>query len=205
MEQSVLVLCVGFLAQAFFSARILVQWILSERAKKVLSPSLFWILSLAGAYLLCLYGLMRDDFAIVLGQFVSYYIYLWNLKIKGVWQHVRTMFRWVLLLTPVVAVCFVAGNAAEFADRFLHNDDVPLWLLLFGSAGQLLFTLRFVYQWLYSKSKGESELPAGFWIVSLAGSLTIVSYALIRHDIVLIVGQSFGIVTYTRNLMLLRK
>lgn len=205
MEQSVLVLCVGFLAQAFFSARILVQWILSERAKKVLSPSLFWILSLAGAYLLCLYGWMRDDFAIVLGQFVSYYIYLWNLKIKGVWQHVRTMFRWVLLLTPVVAVCFVAGNAAEFADRFLHNDDVPLWLLLFGSAGQLLFTLRFVYQWLYSKSKGKSELPAGFWIVSLAGSLTIVSYALIRHDIVLIVGQSFGIVAYTRNLMLLRK
>lgn len=205
MEQSVLVLCVGFLAQAFFSARILVQWILSERAKKVLSPSLFWILSLAGAYLLCLYGWMRDDFAIVLGQFVSYYIYLWNLKIKGVWQHVRTVFRWVLLLTPIVAVCFVAGNATEFADRFLHNDAVPLWLLLFGSAGQLLFTLRFVYQWLYSKNKGESELPAGFWIVSLAGSLTIVSYALIRHDIVLIVGQSFGIVAYTRNLMLLRK
>lgn len=205
MEQSVLVLCVGFLAQAFFSARILVQWILSERAKKVLSPSLFWILSLAGAYLLCLYGWMRDDFAIVLGQFVSYYIYLWNLKIKGVWQHVRTMFRWVLLFTPIVAVFFVAGNATEFADRFLHNDAVPLWLLLFGSAGQLLFTLRFVYQWLYSKNKGESELPAGFWIVSLAGALTIVSYALIRHDIVLIVGQSFGIVAYTRNLMLLRK
>ena len=45
----------------------------------------------------------------------------------------------------------------------------------------------------------------GHWIVSLAGSLTIVSYALIRPDIVLIVGQSFGIVAYTRNLMLLRK
>ena len=109
MEQSVLVLCVGFLAQAFFSARILVQWILSERAKKVLSPSLFWILSLAGAYLLCLYGWMRDDFAIVLGQFVSYYIYLWNLKIKGVWQHVRTMFRWVLLLPHNPDVHFLPG------------------------------------------------------------------------------------------------
>ncbi len=45
----------------------------------------------------------------------------------------------------------------------------------------------------------------GHWIVSLAGALTIVSYALIRPDIVLIVGQSFGIVAYTRNLMLLRK
>ena len=45
----------------------------------------------------------------------------------------------------------------------------------------------------------------GHWIVSLAGALTIVSYALIRPDIVLIVGQSFGFVAYTRNLMLLRK
>ena len=45
----------------------------------------------------------------------------------------------------------------------------------------------------------------GHWIVSLAGALTIVIYALIRPDIVLIVGQSFGIVAYTRNLMLLRK
>ena len=45
----------------------------------------------------------------------------------------------------------------------------------------------------------------GHWIVSLAGALTIVSYALLRPDIVLIVGQSFGIVAYTRNLMLLRK
>ena len=45
----------------------------------------------------------------------------------------------------------------------------------------------------------------GHWIVSLAGALTIVSYVLIRHEIVLIVGQSFGIVAYTRNLMLLRK
>ena len=45
----------------------------------------------------------------------------------------------------------------------------------------------------------------GHWIVSLAGSLTIVSYALIRHDIVLIVGQSFGIVAYSRDLMIGKK
>ena len=75
----------------------------------------------------------------------------------------------------------------------------------FQTAKSSVTSMRFVYQWLYSKSKGESELPAGFWIVSLVGSLAIVSYALIRHDIVLIVGQSFGIVAYTRNLMLLRK
>lgn len=205
MGQNVFVLGIGFLAQGFFSARILVQWILSERARRVLSPSLFWILSLAGAYLLCLYGWLRDDFAIVLGQFISYYIYLWNLKIKGIWPKLPVLLRCVLLLTPVAVIVFVSGNAEAFVARFLHNDSVPPWLLVFGSAGQVLFTLRFIYQWLYSKREGASRLPSGFWLISLAGSLTIVTYGIIRHDIVLIVGQSFGVVAYVRNLILIKK
>ena len=204
MGEHLLTLAIGFLAQGFFSARMLVQWILSERAKQVLSPSLFWILSLAGAYLLCLYGWLRHDFAIVLGQFISYYIYLWNLKMKGVWRHIAWPLRALLLLTPIVAIGFVMENAGEFVDRFLRNEDVPLWLLLFGSAGQILFTLRFVYQWLYSNHEGESRRPAGFWIISLVGSLTIVAYGLMRLDVVLIVGQSFGLVAYIRNLCLIK-
>lgn len=199
------VYAIGFLAQAFFSARILVQWILSERARRVLSPSIFWILSLAGSYLLCLYGWLRDDFAIVLGQFIAYYIYLWNLNIKGIWKRVPIIARFLLLFTPIVAICLVVGNAEAFVDRFIHNEDVPLWLLVYGSAGQILFTLRFVYQWIYSSHEGESKLPAGFWIISLMGSLTIVTYAIIRLDPVLIVGQSFGVVAYVRNLCLIRK
>ena len=65
-------------------------------------------------------------------------------------------------------------------------------------------TLRFVYQWIYSNHKGESQLPAGFWIISLIGSLSIVTYGCIRLDPVLIVGQSFGVVSYVRNLCILK-
>lgn len=194
------ILSIGFLAQAFFSARILVQWIMSERARKVLSPSLFWILSLAGAYLLCIYGWLRHDFAIVLGQLVAFYIYVWNLRIKGVWQRMPLWLRVIILFTPVVAGVFAAGNFHDVIDRFLHNDDVPLWLLLFGSAGQLLFTFRFIYQWLYSRRAGQSELPPTFWLISLLGSLSIISYGIIRLDPVLIVGQIFGVFAYIRNL-----
>lgn len=197
------VIAVGFLAQAFFSARILVQWIVSERARRVLSPSIFWMLSLAGAYLLCLYGWMRNDFAIVLGQFVSYYIYIWNLKVKGIMRHLPSLMKVLLLATPVLLLVFVSGHAAELDRRFLHNSEIPLPLLLFGSAGQLIFTLRFVYQWYYSYRKGESHLPAGFWILSLVGAAAIVTYGIVRHDIVLIAGQSFGVVAYSRNLFLL--
>lgn len=203
MTNHIAIMAIGFLAQGFFSARILVQWIMSERAKRVLSPSLFWIFSLIGSYLLCLYGWLREDFSIVFGQFISYYIYLWNLKVKGVWQHMHPVLRGVLIATPIVAICLVASHANEFVDKFLHNEDVPLGLLLFGSAGQFIFTMRFVYQWYYSHKLGVSKLPATFWAMSLIGSLTIVTYGIIRHDIVLIVGQSFGVVAYVRNLVLL--
>lgn len=197
-----LLLGIGLLAQGFFSARILVQWILSERARRVLSPSIFWVLSICGSYLLCIYGWLREDFAIVLGQFISYYVYLYNLRLKHIWEHVATPLRWVLMLTPVAAILFAMHDAPEFVATFFHNDDVPLWLLIFGSCGQVLFTLRFIYQMWYSSRRGESELPPMFWIISLAGSMAIVTYGIIRLDPVLILGQSFGLVAYIRNLMI---
>lgn len=200
-----IIMSIGFLAQGFFSARILVQWIMSEKAKRVLSPSIFWILSIAGSYLLCLYGWLREDFAIILGQFISYYIYLWNLNIKGIWKDIPLIFRIILILTPVVAAIFMTKNLNDFISTFFQNEDIPVWLLIYGSAGQILFTLRFIYQYFYSVKRGASILPAGFWIISLVGSLSIVSYGIIRQDIVLIIGQSFGLVAYTRNLMILRK
>jgi lipid-A-disaccharide synthase-like uncharacterized protein len=199
------VLAIGFLAQAFFSARILTQWILSERAKRVLSPSIFWIFSIAGSYLLCIYGWLRQDFAIVLGQFVAYYIYLWNLQAKGLWTKMPRLLKAILLLTPLIAIALVCRNAGQFIDSFLRNDSIPLWLVVFGSLGQLLFTCRFIYQWLYSRRHGQSILPAGFWWLSLIGSITIVTYGAIRLDPVLIIGQSFGLIAYIRNLMLGRK
>jgi lipid-A-disaccharide synthase-like uncharacterized protein len=205
MDTAISVLAIGFLAQAFFSARILAQWILSERARKVLSPSVFWVFSIAGSYLLCLYGWLRQDFSIVLGQFIAYYIYLWNLQAKGLWGRLPALLRGVLVATPLVAIALVCRHAGQFVEGFLQNDAIPLWLVMYGSAGQVLFTCRFIYQWWYSRRHGESVLPAGFWWLSLVGSLTIVTYSLIRQDVVLIVGQSFGLVAYVRNLMIGRK
>lgn len=193
---------IGFLAQAFFSARILIQWWLSERAHRVVSPSAYWICSLAGSWLLFLYGWLRDDFAIILGQLISYYIYLWNLNLKGLYRRIPLLVRAVLLATPVVVVAAILHHAGHFAEEFLRNDEVPVWLLVFGSVGQAVFSLRFVYQWIYSARHGESSLPAGFWAMSLAGSAMIVCYGLVRLDPVLILGQSVGFGAYARNLFL---
>ncbi len=200
-----LMYAIGFLAQAFFSARILFQWILSERARKVVSPSIFWILSIAGSYLLFIYGWMRDDFAIIFGQLISYYVYLWNLYEKGIWVKVPVLLRTLLVLTPVAAVLFALHNAEAFVRDFFMNEEIPFWMLLYGSMGQIIFTLRFVYQWFYSYRRHESVLPVGFWIISLIGSGVIVSYGVFRLDPVLILGQSVGFLAYTRNIMIASK
>lgn len=196
---------IGFLAQVFFSARILLQWILSERAKKVISPAIFWQLSIVGSYLLFVYGWLRDDFAIILGQIISYYIYIWNLDKKHQWKKLPFIIRTLLLLTPVAAILYMLKDASAFVDQFFRNEKIPLWLLVYGAMGQIIFTLRFVYQWIYSKRKDESLLPIGFWVISLLGALIIVSYAIYRRDPVLILGQSTGLIAYSRNIYLSRK
>ena len=196
---------IGFLAQVFFSARILLQWILSERAKKVISPAIFWQLSIVGSYLLFVYGWLRDDFAIILGQIISYYIYIWNLDKKHQWKKLPFIIRTLLLLTPVAAILYMLKDEIAFVDQFFRNEKIPLWLLIYGSMGQIIFTLRFVYQWIYSKRKDESLLPIGFWGISLLGSLIIVSYAIYRRDPVLILGQSTGLIAYSRNIYLSRR
>lgn len=74
-----------------------------------------------------------------------------------------------------------------------------LWVCI-GLIGQGLFTMRFVVQWLASEREKKSIIPAAFWYFSLAGGLTLLSYALYRQDPVFIIGQSTGLFIYLRNI-----
>ena len=195
---------IGFLAQVCFSGRLLFQWIMSEKAKQVVSPSIFWLLSLLGSYLLFFYGWLRSDFAIILGQLISYYLYIWNLDIKNEWKKIPRPIRYLLIATPFMAIGYMLNELQDFIREFFHNEDIPLWLLIWGSLGQIIFTLRFIYQWIYSRKRQKSLLPLGFWVISLTGSCIIVSYALVRHDPVLILGQSTGLIVYIRNIWIMK-
>ncbi len=80
----------------------------------------------------------------------------------------------------------------------------PIWLII-GFFGQVLFSARFLVQWLYSERLRKSVVPVAFWFLSIGGSLTLLAYAIHRRDPVFILGQSMGIFIYTRNLMLIRR
>jgi lipid-A-disaccharide synthase-like uncharacterized protein len=72
-------LIVGFAGQALFSARFIVQWIVSERRRKSVVPIAFWFLSLGGGGLLLAYAISRQDPVIILGQSTGLVVYLRNL------------------------------------------------------------------------------------------------------------------------------
>jgi lipid-A-disaccharide synthase-like uncharacterized protein len=69
----------GFLAQALFSARFLVQWIASERAGRSVIPVAFWLFSAGGGTLLLIYALYRKDPVFIAGQALGLFIYARNL------------------------------------------------------------------------------------------------------------------------------
>ncbi|MBF0370572.1 MAG: lipid-A-disaccharide synthase N-terminal domain-containing protein [Magnetococcales bacterium] len=69
-----------------------------------------------------------------------------------------------------------------------------------GFTGQALFSARFVVQYLASEKLKKSVIPEAFWYFSLAGGVTLFSYALHRLDPVFIVGQGAGLFIYGRNL-----
>lgn len=196
---------IGFLAQILFSFRLLIQWIQSEKVKKVVTPVLFWQLSLLASFLLFVYGWLRDDFAIMLGQVLTYFIYIRNLQLQGSWQKLHSFFRVFLFLFPVAVVIYSYNNNQFDLQRLLQNDKIPVWLIVLGSVAQIIFTLRFIYQWIYSEKQKASSLPLGFWILSLTGSLLILLYAILRKDPVLFAGHIFGIVVYVRNIFILKK
>jgi len=69
----------GFVAQAFFTMRFLVQWIASERAGRSVIPIAFWFFSIGGGLLLLVYALYRRDPVFIAGQAFGVFVYLRNL------------------------------------------------------------------------------------------------------------------------------
>ncbi len=74
-----------------------------------------------------------------------------------------------------------------------------IWLIV-GFAGQALFSMRFLLQWLASERMKKSVIPVAVWYFSIAGGMTLLAYAIHRKDPVFIVGQATGLFIYSRNL-----
>ena len=196
---------IGLTAQLLFSLRLIVQWLFSEKENKVVAPTFFWIVSLIASILFFMYGYLRNDFAIMLGQFITYYIYIRNLQLQNQWNRLRKGIQIVFINFPLIVllITFLRGEF-DFSQLFNQNF-IPVWLLALGIVSQLIFTLRFIYQWIISEKNKLSQLPSAFWVLSTVGSVIILIYSIFRKDPILFIGHAFGIIIYCRNLMILKK
>jgi lipid-A-disaccharide synthase-like uncharacterized protein len=77
MEWGILV---GYVAQAMFAMRFVVQWIASERAGKSVVPTAFWVISIGGGLMLLGYALYRKDPVFIIGQASGLFVYFRNLQ-----------------------------------------------------------------------------------------------------------------------------
>ena len=84
-----------------------------------------------------------------------------------------------------------------FYDVFIRKLDWWAWVGIFA---QLMFTARFLVQWIASERAGHSVVPTSFWSLSIIGGLMLFAYAVLQRDPVFIVGQGVGVAIYLRNL-----
>ncbi len=205
MSNHFITYAIGISAQILFSLRMIIQWLKSEKAKKALTPEIFWQISLLASFLFFVYGHLRNDFAIMLGQTLTYFIYIRNMQLQNTWKKLPLLLRIFLYIFPLLIAYYSFHNNQMDFDRLFLNKEIPLTLLIWGTIGQLTFTFRFIYQWIYSEKIKKSKLPLGFWVISLTGSFMILTYAVIRKDPVLFFGQLFGFIIYIRNIYFIKK
>jgi lipid-A-disaccharide synthase-like uncharacterized protein len=196
---------VGWFGQAVFAWRILHQWIASERARRSVVPTAFWIWSLVGTTALLVYSLHRRDPVFLVGFLVNGFIYLRNLRLA-----LRTPGA-APQGSPLPAVLLgVAAFTAAALWGVIHErelvrfDASPVWLAV-GFAGQAIWSSRFVLQWWASERAGRSVLPESFFWASLAGCGLLLAYAIHRLDWVLMAAFALNPVPYLRNIVLLRR
>jgi lipid-A-disaccharide synthase-like uncharacterized protein len=87
-------------------------------------------------------------------------------------------------------------------DVFVAKFD--FWLA-FGLVAQLLFTARFLVQWISSERAGQSVVPMAFWFFSMGGGLMTLVYGVVKREPVIILGQALATIIYIRNIMLIVK
>jgi lipid-A-disaccharide synthase-like uncharacterized protein len=93
-------------------------------------------------------------------------------------------------------------DLSQAVGSYLQNVFVMKlnWWVLLGYAGQALFTMRFVVQWIATERARRSVIPVAFWFFSIGGGLLLFIYALSIRDPVFILGQGLGLFVYLRNL-----
>jgi len=197
----------GMGGNLLYSARVLVQWIASERAKKSIAPRSFWWISLIACFILIIYSIersiderMRDKpppLPLLVGYIITLVPYFRNLllsyNVKRRWHIASYVLAFFIFL-----ICL--GLLLKIQAPMIRSR----WFIV-GAAGSLIWNMRFLWQWVHAERVKKSVFPISFWYLSFLGWILNILYSLVMQDLVYILGFVFNIVPITRNIMLSRK
>jgi len=186
-------LILGFVGQALFAARMLLQWIASERAGRSVVPRSFWHLSLAASACVGAYAAYAGNVVFLLTVLPGAFIYVRMLTLRS-----RASLAIVLALAVPIAALAVWATLRKPLSG-------PILISTLGFGGWLLWMSRFPIQWWISERSGTPTLGTAFWIVSLAGACLLLVYALWHRDWVMLIAFAPGPIFYTRNLVLMHR
>ncbi len=93
---------------------------------------------------------------------------------------------------------------AKLANWWVNTSTTEVIWLAVGFLAQLMFSMRFIIQWIASERAKRSIVPEAFWYFSLIGGAMLFAYAIYRFDPVFMLGQGMGLFIYARNLQMIR-
>lgn len=195
---------VGWLGQACFFGRFFVQWAVSERARRSLTPAVFWRLSLAGTVLSGLYAwLGRHDIVFAASYACNVVTYGRNARLAA--RPGAGLPATAVAATAVaVLVAAVAGllHDPKVVDMMRSRPDA--WMVV-GVAGSALWTSRFFVQWIAAERTGRADLTRAFFATSLVAWALLFPYAVHEGGLPFIVGLLPVPFINVRNLVLMRR
>lgn len=105
----------------------------------------------------------------------------------------------------VYSMGFLGESTSTYEGLDAKLAGLPAAWLIFGFSAQAIFMSRMLVQWIASERARSSVVPVAFWWLSLIGGLMLLTYFVRRGDPVGVVGQLFGVLVYSRNLILLSR
>jgi lipid-A-disaccharide synthase-like uncharacterized protein len=107
--------------------------------------------------------------------------------------------------TPTLAGASLSPDPRRVRRRTMLDWSDDLAWLIFGFVGNAVFASRFLVQWIVSERAGESVVPRVFWVLSIAGSLVLLVYALHLGNPVFVLAYLPNGFVYARNLQLISR
>jgi len=191
---------VGWLGQGFYFTRFLVQWLMSERAGRIVVPRSFWWMSLLGAGCATAYAFSKGSLVFMAGPATNLFVFVENLRLD---RTGRPLGARLLLPFALGVVTLVAITLTTDLEKRLAADPV-LWICV-GIAGSGLWMIRFPLQWWLAERRVHATLPPVFFMVSFVGSVLLLAYAIRGGNPIFIAGMLPGPFLYGRSLWLSRR